>query len=132
MQNLLLVLVGILGLQYVLYALRMSLYRLALNGRTSPAAESFYEAQMLVAEWVPTGAALLLGLHLKLFVAPGSASGSSSFAASVAELAGIVFVASRLLFGAKVFVTVPHALSVATMTACYVATFVLAGLLILA
>lgn len=117
-----LALLGAMICTYCLMALRMSLYRMALNGRPEsaiPGCEIFYEGQMLFAEWTAPICAALLGAHIKF------GSKDDSAAAQIARYSAIALVSCRLFFAGAAVITIPRPIRITSMTICYVALLVL-------
>ena len=142
--------VGVLVFQAVAMALRMSMYRLKMMAFDGPGKklpkqqaqeiDSFYEMQMLTAEWNPLIGVCLLALYAKFSASSAAAASSSSFAIAgytlqqVAQILSVVWVLTRLIFVLRIYVPFRVAIKIGmvTMTLGYVIGFILAGILVVA
>ena len=111
-------------------AYRMSDYRVAGSPgedvEDSPLNRT-YEAQMLTAEWNPVGTGLMLALYLKH-------PQLNEITRLVGTTAAIAFTVSRFLFVARYWMDKKYSITVGmpTMITTYLATFTMAGLLMIA
>merc|ERR1712000_174542 len=98
--------------------------------------DSFYEMQMLCAEWNPTISACLLGLFAKFTYFQQQKSSSFSIAGfsvqQISQVLSVVWVLMRLIFFCRIFFSPRLAMKIGfpTMTTSYVIGAILSCVLI--